>query len=156
MKNKLVHIHVEAVFVLVLFFKSICNIGIVLFIDKHITIIQPRLGGGGGGGGKSNAASFPLTNKLPKSLNDSSLFVYLTFLCPARHDQMAMSQCVRTSEMTADEVITRFKDKMAQLSPALRKAFLTYDKQNKGRITRNQFRAVRGVVRLVLEQKFFR
>lgn len=55
---------------------------------------------------------------------------------------MAMSQCYRTSEMTADEVIARFKDKMAQLSPALRKAFLTYDKKNRGRITKAQFREV--------------
>lgn len=55
---------------------------------------------------------------------------------------MAMAQSYRTSQMTADEVITRFKDKMSQLSPALRKAFLTYDKKNKGRITKNEFREV--------------
>lgn len=72
-----------------------------------------------------------------------------------RHDQMAMSQCVRTSEMTADEVIARFKDKMAQLSPALRKAFLTYDKQNKGRITRNQFRTVLSDLGIMMSNEQF-
>ncbi|RUS70512.1 hypothetical protein EGW08_021724 [Elysia chlorotica] len=70
-------------------------------------------------------------------------------------DLLDRSACVRTSEMSADEVIARFKDKMAQLSPALRKAFLTYDKQNKGRITRNQFRAVLSDLGIMMSNEQF-
>lgn len=55
---------------------------------------------------------------------------------------MALTQCYRTSQMSADEVISRFKDKMAQWSPALRKVFISCDKQNKGHISKKEFRMV--------------
>lgn len=45
--------------------------------------------------------------------------------------------------MTADEVIVRFKDKIAQWSPELRKAFVACDQKNKGYITKKAFRKVK-------------
>ena len=48
----------------------------------------------------------------------------------------------RTNMMTADEVIIRVKDKLSQLTPEIRKAFLAFDKKGKGRITKRQFREV--------------
>ena len=44
--------------------------------------------------------------------------------------------------MSAEEVIIRIKDKMSQLTPEIRKAFLSLDKKGKGRITKRQFREV--------------
>ncbi|XP_076466442.1 EF-hand calcium-binding domain-containing protein 6-like [Babylonia areolata] len=49
---------------------------------------------------------------------------------------------LRTNNMTADEVIIRIKDKMSQLTPEIRKAFLAFDKSGKGRITKRQFREI--------------
>ena len=48
----------------------------------------------------------------------------------------------RTNVMSAEEVIIRIKDKMSQLTPEIRKAFLALDKKGKGRITKRQFREV--------------
>ncbi|KAH9512262.1 hypothetical protein Btru_041326 [Bulinus truncatus] len=59
-----------------------------------------------------------------------------------RHNQMTLSQCQRTNLMTADEVIVRLKDKIAQWSPEIRKAFIACDKKNKGYITKKEFRKV--------------
>nr|KAG5711061.1 hypothetical protein BaRGS_013795 [Batillaria attramentaria] len=47
---------------------------------------------------------------------------------------------IRTNMMSADEVIIRMKDKMSQLTPQIRRAFLACDKKGKGRITKRQFR----------------
>ncbi|KAK7503096.1 hypothetical protein BaRGS_00005722 [Batillaria attramentaria] len=49
---------------------------------------------------------------------------------------------IRTNMMSADEVIIRMKDKMSQLTPQIRRAFLACDKKGKGRITKRQFREI--------------
>uniref|UniRef100_A0A2C9KUP1 EF-hand domain-containing protein n=1 Tax=Biomphalaria glabrata TaxID=6526 RepID=A0A2C9KUP1_BIOGL len=59
-----------------------------------------------------------------------------------RNNKIACSQSQRSSLMTADEVIVRFKDKIAQWSPELRKAFVACDQKNKGYITKKAFRKV--------------
>lgn len=59
-----------------------------------------------------------------------------------RQSLMDQSAALRTGMMSADEVITRFKDKLSQLTPGIRKAFLSMDKSGKGRITKRQFREV--------------
>ncbi|CAL1541366.1 unnamed protein product [Lymnaea stagnalis] len=72
-----------------------------------------------------------------------------------RHDQMALNQCYRTSQMSADEVITRFKDKMSQLSPELRRAFLACDKQSKGHITKKEFRRILSDLGILMSDEQF-
>lgn len=49
----------------------------------------------------------------------------------------------RTNTMTADEVITRLKDRMSQHKVQIRQAFLSFDKSGKGRVTKKNFREVR-------------
>ncbi|KAL8588470.1 hypothetical protein ACOMHN_054049 [Nucella lapillus] len=49
---------------------------------------------------------------------------------------------LRTNNMSAEEVIIRIKDKLSQLTPEIRKAFLAFDKRGKGRITKRQFREI--------------
>lgn len=49
---------------------------------------------------------------------------------------------VRTREMTADEVITRLKDRMAQHSQEFRHAFLAFDRRNKGLVSKKDLRQV--------------
>lgn len=61
---------------------------------------------------------------------------------PHRQDQMLMNQYDRSNQMTANEVIVRLKDIMSRTSTSLHKSFLKYDKQNKGQISKKQFREV--------------
>lgn len=59
-----------------------------------------------------------------------------------RQQMIDENAILRTNMMSADEVIIRMKDKMSQLTPEIRKAFLACDKKGKGRITKRQFREI--------------
>ena len=48
----------------------------------------------------------------------------------------------RANEMTADEVITRLKDRMSQHSTQFRQAFLSYDRRGKCLVSKRDFRHV--------------
>jgi len=48
----------------------------------------------------------------------------------------------RTTEMSADEVITRLKDRMAQHSQEFRHAFIQFDRRNKGVVSKKDFKQV--------------
>ena len=66
----------------------------------------------------------------------------LSFVCLFRQRLIDENAFARTNVMSAEEVIIRIKDKMSQLTPEIRKAFLACDKKGKGRITKRQFREV--------------
>lgn len=48
----------------------------------------------------------------------------------------------RTNEMSAEEVITRLKDRIAQHSQEFRHAFIAYDRRGKGSVSKRDFRQV--------------
>ncbi|XP_053398276.1 EF-hand calcium-binding domain-containing protein 6-like [Mercenaria mercenaria] len=48
----------------------------------------------------------------------------------------------RTNEMSADEVVARLKDRMAQHNQDFRQAFLAYDRRGKGSVSKKDFRQV--------------
>jgi len=55
----------------------------------------------------------------------------------------------RTVEMSAEEVITRLKDRISQHSIEFRHAFLNYDRSGKGTVTKSDFRQVSVKVKVV-------
>ncbi|KAL4233424.1 EF-hand calcium-binding domain-containing protein 6 [Mactra antiquata] len=59
-----------------------------------------------------------------------------------RHTKMSGIAVDRTNLMTADEVIIRLKDRMAQHAQQFRHAFLGYDKRGKGFVSKKDFRQV--------------
>ncbi|XP_052809717.1 EF-hand calcium-binding domain-containing protein 6-like isoform X2 [Mya arenaria] len=59
-----------------------------------------------------------------------------------RNAKIAVLSHVRTSEMTAEEVITRLKDRIAQHSQEFRHAFTAYDRRGKGTVSKRDFRQV--------------
>lgn len=59
-----------------------------------------------------------------------------------RNNKIAGMAHGRTNEMSADEVITRLKDRIAQHSQEFRHAFLSYDRRGKGSISKKDFRQV--------------
>ena len=51
----------------------------------------------------------------------------------------------RTDSMTPEEVIVRVRDRLSQHATKIRQAFLEFDKQKKGKISKKVFRQVRSL-----------
>ena len=66
--------------------------------------------------------------------------IFIGFFRATRVNRRAQN---RTNTMTADEVITRLKDRMSQHKVQIRQAFLSFDKTGKGRVNKKNFREVR-------------
>nr|XP_022292188.1 EF-hand calcium-binding domain-containing protein 6-like isoform X2 [Crassostrea virginica] len=62
----------------------------------------------------------------------------------------------RTNTMTADEVITRLKDRMSQHKVQIRQAFLSFDKTGKGRVNKKNFREVLGSFGILMTDEQFK
>ncbi|KAH3735163.1 hypothetical protein DPMN_041624, partial [Dreissena polymorpha] len=59
-----------------------------------------------------------------------------------RHSKITGIAYNRTSEMTAEEVVTRLKDRISQHSQEFRHAFLAYDRRGKGTVSKKSLREV--------------
>ncbi|KAL3881564.1 hypothetical protein ACJMK2_027990 [Sinanodonta woodiana] len=59
-----------------------------------------------------------------------------------RHNRVLNVAAERTGDMSADEVITRLRDRIQQHSTKIRESFIMYDKRGKGLISKRDFRNV--------------
>ena len=70
------------------------------------------------------------------------LCLIYTCLCWCRSDLIDEHLSGRCSLMTAEEVVSRLKDRMIQHNTEIRNTFLSYDKKRRGKVSKRVFREV--------------
>ena len=72
-------------------------------------------------------------------LSNCIIFADLTF---SRHEQLMNNLQERITNLSSEEILTRLRDHIAQQTPVIRNAFMKYDRNNKGKISKKDFKTV--------------